>query len=35
MNNVGVFQYLLLLICGAGVLTWFANRIAIPLPSYC
>lgn len=30
MTNVELFHYLLLLICGAGVLTWFAQRIAIP-----
>ncbi|MFP4893474.1 cation:proton antiporter [Paraburkholderia sp. EG304] len=30
MNNVELFQYLLLLICGAGALTWLAARAAIP-----
>jgi len=30
MNNVELFQYLLLLISGAGVLTWLAGRLAIP-----
>ena len=30
MNNVEIFHYLLLLICGAGALTWLAERIAIP-----
>ncbi|MGF6538960.1 cation:proton antiporter [Paraburkholderia youngii] len=30
MNNVEFFHYLLLLICGAGALTWLAERIAIP-----
>ncbi|MCG5078160.1 Na+/H+ antiporter [Paraburkholderia tagetis] len=29
MNNVELFHYLLLLICGAGALTWLAERIAI------
>ncbi|SMG60492.1 cation:proton antiporter [Paraburkholderia susongensis] len=30
MNNVELFHYLLLLICGAGALTWLAERVAIP-----
>ncbi|QBR02013.1 Na+/H+ antiporter [Paraburkholderia pallida] len=30
MSNVELFHYLLLLICGAGALTWLAERIAIP-----
>ncbi|MEX3934001.1 Na+/H+ antiporter [Paraburkholderia phymatum] len=30
MNNVEFFHYLLLLVCGAGVLTWVAERMAIP-----
>lgn len=30
MNNVELFHYILLLVCGAGVLTWVAERIAIP-----
>ena len=30
MNNVEIFHYLLLLICGAGALSWIAERIAIP-----
>jgi CPA1 family monovalent cation:H+ antiporter len=30
VNNVEVFHYLLLLICGAGALTWVAKHIAIP-----
>lgn len=30
MTNVEFFHYLLLLICGAGALTWLADRIAIP-----
>ena len=29
MNNVELFHYLLLLICGAGTLTWLVQRIAI------
>ncbi len=30
MTNVELFHYLLLLICGAGALTWLAERISIP-----
>lgn len=30
MSNVELFHYLLLLICGAGALTWLAERVAIP-----
>ena len=30
MNNVELFHYLLLLICGAGALTWLAERVSIP-----
>jgi len=29
MNNVELFHYLLLLICGAGTLTWLAGRMTI------
>ncbi|MDR3095931.1 MAG: sodium:proton exchanger, partial [Paraburkholderia sp.] len=29
MSNVELFHYLLLLICGAGALTWLAGRMAI------
>ncbi|WP_443797736.1 cation:proton antiporter, partial [Burkholderia vietnamiensis] len=30
MSNVELFHYLLLLICGAGALTWLAERVSIP-----
>ncbi|WP_233622318.1 cation:proton antiporter domain-containing protein, partial [Burkholderia multivorans] len=30
MSNVELFHYLLLLICGAGALTWLAERLSIP-----
>ncbi|WP_321784178.1 Na+/H+ antiporter [Paraburkholderia sp. J94] len=30
MSNVELFHYLLLLICGAGALTWLAERLTIP-----
>ncbi|ABE36108.1 Na+/H+ antiporter [Paraburkholderia xenovorans LB400] len=30
MNNVELFHYLLLLVCGAGLLTWLAERLTIP-----
>lgn len=30
MSNVELFHYLLLLICGAGALTWLAGRASIP-----
>ncbi|SAK91551.1 Na+/H+ antiporter [Caballeronia ptereochthonis] len=30
MNNVELFHYILLLVCGAGVLTWIAERMAVP-----
>ncbi|RQV04290.1 sodium:proton antiporter [Burkholderia cenocepacia] len=30
MTNVELFHYLLLLICGAGALTWLAERVSIP-----
>lgn len=29
MDNVSLFHYLLVLIFGAGLLTWFAERVAI------